>query len=108
MLHIGISIHHMILNGKDSRVNIGSTDQSINTASSGDVFNQIREVLDAGIQNEGEREQLKKLFNEMEAAPDQKTFTSRYQSLIVSAANHLTIIVPFLPALMELLKKLTS
>jgi len=96
------------VSGSNSRVNIASTDHSINTVVSGGVFNQIRKALDAGIQNEGEREQLRKLLKEIEEARDQKSFTSGYQALIASAANHMTILAPFLPALTELLKNLTS
>jgi hypothetical protein len=96
------------VSGSNSRVNIASTDQSLNTVVSGGVFNEIRRALEGQIQDEGAREQLKNLLSELEAARDQKSFISGYQAFIASAANHITIIAPFLPALTELLKNFSS
>jgi hypothetical protein len=96
------------VSGSNSRVNIDSTDRSINTVVGGDVFNQLRKALDDGIGDEGDREKLKNLVNQVEAARDQKSFTASYQALIASAANHMTIIAPFLPGLTELLTHFTS
>jgi hypothetical protein len=91
------------VSGANSRVNIGSTDQSTNTIVNGDIFNQLRKSLENGIEDEGERDKLTNLVSRAEAARDQKSFTASYQALIASAANHMTIIAPFLPALTELL-----
>jgi len=100
--------YNIRVTGPNSRVNINSTDQSINTVVGGGLFEQIRGALDEGIRSEGEREQLKRLLNEIEAARDRKSFASSYQALIASAADHMTIIAPFLPALTDLLKNFTS
>jgi hypothetical protein len=96
------------VSGSNSRVNIDSTDRSINTVVGGDVFNQLRKALDEGIGDEGERKKLKNLVNQLEAARDQKSFAASYQALIASAANHMTVIMPFLPGLTELLTHFTS
>ncbi|MGO8919294.1 MAG: hypothetical protein ACLQJR_25615 [Stellaceae bacterium] len=105
----GTGGHYMIhVSGPNSRVNVHSTDRSINTVVHGDQFNQLRKALDEGIKDDDERENLKKLVDRLEAARDQKSFTGAYQALIASAANHMTIIAPFLPALTELLKHVSS
>jgi hypothetical protein len=96
------------VSGPNSRVNIHSTDQSINTVVGDEVFKQLRKALDEGIGEEGEREKLRNLVNRVEAARDQKSYIDSYQALIASAANHMTIIAPFLPALTELLKRFTA
>jgi hypothetical protein len=91
------------VSGSNSRVNIGSTDQSTNTVVNGNLFNQIRKALGDGIEDESERKKLTELVSRVEAAHDRKNFVAGYQALIASAANHMTIIAPFLPALAELL-----
>jgi hypothetical protein len=100
--------YNVHVSGSNSRVNIGSTDRSTNTVVNGDVFNQLRKALGEGIGDESEREKLTNLVNQVEAAHDQKSFTAGYQALIASAANHMTILAPFLPALTELLRHYTS
>jgi hypothetical protein len=41
----------------------------------------------------------------LEKAQGTKLFAERYTDFISAAANHMTIIAPFIPALSELLKK---
>jgi hypothetical protein len=96
------------VSGANARVNIRSTDQSTNTVVTGGVFNEVRKALDDGVQNEVERIQLKKLLDNLEAAKDKQSFTAHYQAFIGSAANHMTIIAPFLTPLAQLLQRLTS
>ncbi len=100
--------YNVHVSGSNSRVNIGSTDRSTNTVVNGDIFNQLRKALNDGIGDESEREKLTNLVNNVEAARDRKGFTAGYQALIASAANHMTILAPFLPALTELLTHHTS
>lgn len=95
--------YNITVSGSNSRVNVGSTDQSTNPVLAGDTFNGLREALDEGVSDEGERERLKDLVNQVAAAADRKRFATAYQALIASAANHMTIIAPFLPALAGLL-----
>jgi hypothetical protein len=98
-----VASHTIHLSGPNSRVNIHSTDQSTNTVVGGSVFEEINKVLDAGVQNEIERSLLKAQLNGMEAASDKKSFAASYQAFIGLAADHLTILTPFLPALTNLL-----
>lgn len=96
--------HTIHVSGPNARVNLHSTDHSTNTVvSNTSVFNQLHEAVDTGVLDEGERVRLKALIAEMEAAKDQKSFTARYQAFIASAANHMTVIAPMLPALTQLL-----
>ena len=101
----GQTIH---VSGPNSRVNIQSTDQSTNTVVTGDIFNDVRKALDNGVQDEAQRTELKQLLDDLEAAKDRKNFTARYQAFIGSAANHMTVIAPFLTPLAGLLQSLAS
>ena len=95
------------VSGPNSRVNIASTDRSTNSAT-GDMFSEIRKALDEGITDSDEREKLKAQINQLESARDQNMVMVSYQSLIASAANHMTIIAPFLPGLTGLLTQFSS
>jgi len=39
----------------------------------------------------------------MEAAKGTSGFTQKYQNFIASAANHMTVLAPFIPALTQML-----
>lgn len=96
--------HTIHVSGPNARVNLHSTDHSTNTVvSNNSVFNQLHEAVDTGVLEDGERTRLKTLIAEMEAAKDQKSFTAAYQAFIASAANHMTILAPMLPALTHLI-----
>ena len=44
----------------------------------------------------------------IERAGTKQTFTGAYQKLISLAANHMTLLAPFLPALTQILTQLPS
>jgi Flp pilus assembly secretin CpaC len=86
------------LHGPHSRVNIQSLDSSVNISHhvSENVFADIRQVVQTQVQNEEERTQILNNLNELEAAKGTDTFTQKYQSFIASAANHMTLLAPFM------------
>ncbi len=86
--------YNIHVSGPNSRVNLHSTDQSINTA------------VEGRVQNNEELQRLKKLLDDLAAAKDKKTFGTAYQAFIASAADHITIITPFLPSLTDMLRGL--
>jgi hypothetical protein len=103
--------HVITVSGPNSRVNIDSTDQSTNAVVGGDIFNEINRALVAGVQNDSARALLETQINRMEAAidaRDRKSFTASYQTFIGLAADYMTILTPFLPALTDLFKNLPS
>ena len=95
--HYNISMH-----GANARVNFSSNDYSTNTVGRGDVFVNLQAALDNGIDNAAERKTLQTLVSRIEAASDKGNYLSAYQAFIASAAAHMTIIAPFLPALADL------
>jgi hypothetical protein len=92
--------------GDNARINSNSIDNSTNfsTNNSAALFTEMLEAV-ARVENKSERETIKEMISAMEAAckRQDKTFTAKYQDFIATAANHMTIFAPFLPALSQLL-----
>jgi len=93
------------LHGSNARVNIRSHDSSLNVSSltHEEFFNQLRATIESGVV-EPDRSALIQEVNALEAAKNSPSFAERYQSFIASAANHITLVAPFIPALTEMLK----
>lgn len=84
--------------GQNPRVNIGSHDSSTNIAVEGGTFARLRAAL-AGIEDDGERADLLGALQGMEQAAGKEQLAPAYQRFIAAAANHMTVVAPFLPAL---------
>jgi hypothetical protein len=100
--------HTFNVSGPNSRVNFQSTDQSHNTVVNNTLFKEIHEAIDNGVQDAAERDNLKARLTALEAAKDRQSFVTQYQAFITAAANHVTILTPFLPALTGLLTQFSS
>jgi hypothetical protein len=96
------NIYHLY--GANPRVNNQSTDNSVNiTTVSGDqLFAQLREAAHS-ITNEPERHNILTRLEELEKAQGSDGFVAAYQSFIASAAQYMTILGPFIPALTQML-----
>jgi hypothetical protein len=96
-------INHIV--GNNARVNINSTDNSLNSIveNSPEIFDKLASALAKNVYDKGERDALLNSIKELRAAVQTSTFTEKYQEFIASAANHMTIIAPFIPALTALL-----
>ena len=95
------------LYGAQARVNVQSTDNSINTYNAGAtaIFNDLRQQISQNITSEPERDTLLMRVDEMELAHQTGGFLEKYQAFIASAADHITIIAPLIPALTQLLQR---
>lgn len=93
------------LHGANSRVNIQSHDQSTNvvTVSPTDLFAELRKALSDGVSDEGQRKALVRKVAELEAREGSPSYTDRYKEFMALAADHVTVIAPFVPALAQLL-----
>jgi hypothetical protein len=96
--------HNYYLTGPNSRVNTNSVDASENVAlaPATQLFEDLRGAL-AEIADVEQRVQLLARVDEMESSQGSSGFLARYQAFVQAAANHITIIGPFLPALTQLL-----
>jgi hypothetical protein len=93
------------LHGAQSRVNIQSQDSSVNISHqvTENLFADMRQVIQTHIQNEDERTQILNKLGELEVAKGTGGFTQKYQEFIATAANHVSLLVPFIPALTQML-----
>jgi hypothetical protein len=91
--------------GDNARWNFNSTDQSVNviTKSSAEFFTTLRERIEAGVQDSGERTKVLTALTALEESHGKPSFAQRYTDFIAAAANHMTLLTPFIPALTEML-----
>ncbi|MFM9958518.1 MAG: hypothetical protein ACKVZJ_10610 [Phycisphaerales bacterium] len=101
-----IGTGNITVNGPNTRVNIHSVDNSTNTNTivSSQVFADLRAALTRVDAPAEDIERLRAKVDALEAAAGQPGFLDRYNDFIASAANHMTVISPFLPALGQVLK----
>lgn len=89
------------------RVNVNSTDSSTNvvTVSRDQIFARMREAITAGVPAGWEQDSILDRLTALESAQNSPVFAKTYAELISVAANHLTLLTPFLPALAEMAKQ---
>jgi trehalose-6-phosphate synthase len=101
---IGASVTHNIhLHGHNPRINVNSTDNSVNIASvSNDkTFVQMREAAQS-IRDESEREKILSRIAELESARGSSGFLLAYQNFMAVIADHMTVFGPFIPVLAQM------
>ncbi len=88
-----------------ARVNVHSQDNSVNVShqTTENVFADMRQLIQNQISNDNERNQILNRLNELEASKGTSGFVEKYQEFIASAANHMTLISPFIPLLTQML-----
>jgi hypothetical protein len=91
--------------GDNARWNLNSTDQSANivTKSSTEFFTTLRERIEAGVRDEIERKKILEAVAVLEDSNGKASFAQRYTDFMAVAANHMTLLAPFIPALTEML-----
>ena len=91
--------------GPNARVNIQSSDSSTNVVSveSAVLFDNLREAIRKSSLDSIVERQLIQNVSAMQSAVGTKTFGECYKEFIAVAADHMTLVAPFLPALTQLL-----
>lgn len=90
-------IHQGDVTGHQNRTVIGGSDRSSNSLDE-TVFQQLTGVVTEQVPA-AEQETLLALIGEMQAKKHTDGFREVYNKFLVSAANHMTILAPFIPAL---------
>ncbi|VXB37725.1 conserved hypothetical protein [Exiguobacterium sp. 8H] len=95
------------LHGDNSRVNNHSKDYSVNVinASTNEVINEILKVLKESIDDKNEIDRLEKILKDMQNTQNTSLFVDHYKNFVSSAANHMTVLAPFIPALSQMIGK---
>lgn len=93
------NVYHV--SGNNARVLNNSVDHSSNVVniSNDKMFQELRALIEAKLPDTG----LISLVNEMEQAKGTIGFAAKYNAFIQSAANHMTVLAPFIPSLTALL-----
>lgn len=91
------------------RVNVNSTDNSVNvvTVSPDEIFTKLRHEITTHIPPGLQAELLQRVAA-LEAAQNSPSFAERYLDLISVAANHVTLLAPFLPALADMAHRIVK
>jgi len=98
-------MHIYNLTGAHARVNIQSEDNSINISSvtNEELFSEIANAIKEHVANEVQRLEMLEKLSALEQATDKPTMGERYREFIACAADYMTLLTPFLPALTALL-----
>ena len=93
------------LTGPNARVNIQSSDSSTNVVSveSAVLFDDLRETIRESSLDSTVEQQLIQNVEAMQSAVGTKKFAEHYGEFIAAAADHMTLVAPFLPALAQML-----
>jgi hypothetical protein len=94
------------LTGPNARVNIQSIDSSTNVVvevEPAELFGRIRAAIDQGVQDGELLKKLQEKVTELEKTQGTPSFAARYKEFIALAANHMTLLAPFIPALLQMM-----
>ncbi|GGN76200.1 hypothetical protein GCM10012290_25690 [Halolactibacillus alkaliphilus] len=92
------------INNQSGKINIHSTDQSINytlTAKDEQLFKTLKDLA----RSIDDRGQLEVTIDELRDNIGKETYAEKYNKFIQSAANHMTVFAPFIPMLSKFLLK---
>lgn len=91
-------LHHGDVNGHQNRTTVNGTDASSNSLSA-DVFEQVQSAIANHVDQTSDSEILLELLKQMKDQKGTSGFRDLYGKFLVAAANHMTVLSPFLPAL---------
>lgn len=94
--------HQGDTNGNQNRSVVNSTDNSSNSITTENVFDQLIQAIDSSIGNESDREDILSLVKEMQASHGTAEYKPLFQKWVGYLAEYSTVLGPFLPALGQL------
>jgi len=95
------SIHSGDITGHQNRTVINSVDTSSNDLEIANVFESLTATISSQIADLGDREALLDAVERLQAARGSTDYAGAYRRFIELAANYVTILGPFLPALSQ-------
>jgi hypothetical protein len=87
------------VHGPNARVNLDSIDNSTNVVRQDAPFLEVRKAVEEGVANGIERAAILKSLADLEHATEKESGAAKYAAFIAAAANHMQLILPFLPLL---------
>jgi len=93
--------------GHQPRWNTNSTDNSVNVVNvtTEQVFANLRQQIAERVPAGEEQVDILDRLSALEKAEGTPSFGKRYSDFIASAANHMALVAPFIPALTEILSR---
>jgi hypothetical protein len=93
--------------GDNARWYVNSTDNSLNVVmkSNEEFFGTLQQRIESGVPEGDERRKILDALTVLRESHGKPSFAQRYTDFMAAAANHITVIVPFIPALTEMLHK---
>jgi len=100
-------ITNYYVQGENARVNVNTTDNSLNVVmeSKEEFFGTLQQRIESGVPEGDERRKILDALTVLRESHGNPSFAKRYTDFMAAAANHITVIVPFIPALTEMLHK---
>lgn len=94
-----------VTDSPQTHINLNSTDQSTSTidAQGGDIFAQMRELIEERLSHSDDFDLLIERVEDMESNQGSSNFLESYKGFIAVAANHMAILGPVLPSLTAML-----
>lgn len=87
------------INATQSNINIANNHSQIHQITDNKIFQDIINQIEQSIQDHETKAQLIGIVKDLEKSIGTPSFKEKYNSLITSMANHITILAPFLPSL---------
>jgi len=94
--------HQGDTHGHQNKTVIGSTDNSTNTISTENVFQQVIDAVNSSIGNENDRKEIVELVEAMQSAQGTSEYKPLFQKWVGYLADYVTVLGPFFPALSQL------
>lgn len=93
------------VNGANARFNVNSIDASTNIVnqSSDQLFESLKLLVQSKISIKEDQKSLLEKVDELKDSVGKPTFAKRYAEFMAVAADHVQVLSPFLPALIQLL-----
>jgi hypothetical protein len=94
------------LMGENARINIQSHDASTNVVSvqPDQFFQQLRYTISQALEDDSAKDEVLGTVDEMEKSQGTTGFLQKYQKFLSFAADHMTVVAPFMPALEQMLR----
>lgn len=99
----GGSLNTGNLSGPNARLLQNGDDRSVNTAIDRSVFRDLEDAVATQLADDDDKRSILTAARELEAAEDPAGRLGAYQRFMTAAADHMTVVGPFLPALTAML-----
>lgn len=92
-------LHHGDVTGDQNRASVNSTDYSVNSITTENIFTQLTQAIDSSVSNQNDREAMLAIIREMEKSKGTADYVPWFQKLVGYLADYATVLGPFLPTL---------